>query len=264
MIHNNLNKQKLLIDRLQGIASALAAKPQSLALIGLGSCGLDVSRLDQYSDLEFFVIVREGSRDQYLGDLSWLQQQAPLVYQFQNTTDGFKALYRDGVFVEFAVFEPHHLSSIPYAPGRIIWAVEDFDPKLTNPQVELPLNQLVNVDWAVNEALSLLYIGISRFMRGEKLSAFRFIQHYAVDRVMELAQVWEQERPFQVDPFVPDRRFEQRFPTTSENFSSIMPGYDETPQAALVILSFLEKHYPVNQAFVNNIRDLLTESLKSD
>ena len=40
----------------------------------------------------------------------------------------------------------------------------------------------------LGEALTNLYVGMAREKRGEKLSAMRFIQGYAVDRLLELAE----------------------------------------------------------------------------
>lgn len=36
----------------------------------------------------------------------------------------------DGVFCEFAVFEPHELAPIPFAPGRWVWRRDELDPTL--------------------------------------------------------------------------------------------------------------------------------------
>lgn len=43
-------------------------------------------------------------------------------------------------------------------------------------------------------------------------SAQRFIQHFAVDRVLELVEVEGTAEEQARDPFVLERRFEQRFP----------------------------------------------------
>ncbi len=53
-----------------------------------------------------------------MGQLSSL---CPIAYCFPNTDDGYKLLFGDGVFCEFAVFEPLELQAIPFAPGRIVW-----------------------------------------------------------------------------------------------------------------------------------------------
>ena len=91
-----------------------------MALIGLGSVGLELERLDSYSDLDFFTIVRPGHKADYLDDLSWLADVAPIAYCFRKTRDGYKLLYEDGIFCEFAVFEEAELAQ-SFPPGRVVW-----------------------------------------------------------------------------------------------------------------------------------------------
>lgn len=104
-----MNKPKQLLNRLDEIGQALSKQQSALALIGLGSVGIELNRLDQFSDLDFFVIVKAGSKSQYLEDLGWLTNIAPVAYYFVNTPDGYKLLYEDGVFCEFAVFDENEL-----------------------------------------------------------------------------------------------------------------------------------------------------------
>ncbi len=110
---------EILLKRLDNIGQSLKQSGHGLALIGLGSVGLELDRLDAYSDLDFFAIVEAGYKHAYLEDLSWLSVLSPIAFCFRNTKDGFKLLFADGVFCEFAVFEPKELESIPFAPGRV-------------------------------------------------------------------------------------------------------------------------------------------------
>lgn len=245
-----------LLERLDAIGYALENTENAIALIGLGSVGLEIERLDQYSDLDFFVIVAEGSRQLFLSSLDWLSAVRPLAYTFRNTDDGFKALFDDGVFCEFAVFEPHDLARIPFAPGRVVWSRSDVDPEIARPQVALAQPKQQSKAWCVGEALTNLYVGMCRFARGERLSAFRFVQVYAVDRVVELVSATGAESDSAPDPFSPDRRFEQRFPSIAGVLSGFTQGYDRTPESARSILAFLEDRYDVNASIARRIRDL--------
>ena len=114
-------KQDLLISRLNQIGASLAQTNKAVALIGLGSVGVEVDRLDEFSDLDFFTIVEAGFKGEFLEDLGWLGSICPIAYCFRNTPDGHKLFFEDGVFCEFAVFEEAELVHIPFAPGRIIW-----------------------------------------------------------------------------------------------------------------------------------------------
>ncbi|MEZ4515752.1 MAG: hypothetical protein R3C44_02560 [Chloroflexota bacterium] len=239
---------ELLLTRLDDIGRSLAQTDHALALIGMGSVGQELDRLDAYSDLDFFAIVEEGYKAAYLYDLDWLSRIAPIAYAFQNTADGYKVLYADGVFCEFAIFAPDELVQIDYAPGRLVWGREDFDATLVTPRRELPARPAPDVDWLVGEAITNLYVGLGRFRRGEKLSAFRFIQEYAVDRIVELSDLIASRSRSAEDPFDRSRRYEQRYPALAERLSGLMQGYDRSPESAVAILFLLEEYFPVDPA----------------
>jgi lincosamide nucleotidyltransferase B/F len=247
--------QKLL-QRLDEIAQSLEQSNHALALIGLGSVGLELERLDAHSDLDFFVIVENGFKSAYLENLSWLTDLAPVAYQFQNTSDGFKLLFADDVFCEFAIFEAHELERIPFSPGRIVWKKPHVSESIGTPKIELPTASSHGLEWSLGEALTNLYIGLKRFKRGEKLSAARFVQEYALDRVVDLAAQLEPEQSAFKDPFNLERRLEQRYPQLATQLSSFIQGYERTPASALAMLEFLEAHFVVNQAMAAAIRKL--------
>ena len=106
-----MSRVTLLQQRLQQIAANLEQNPNGLALMGLGSTGAESSRMDQWSDLDFFAIVAPGYKQQFIDDLSWLSQLHPIAWCFKNTEDGYKLLFEDGIFCEFAVFEPQELKA---------------------------------------------------------------------------------------------------------------------------------------------------------
>lgn len=243
-----------LLTRLDALGQALAATPGALGLLALGSVGLDTARLDAYSDLDFFVIVAEGHKAHYLHDLSWLAAPAPVAYAFLNTVDGYKALYHDGIFCEFAVFEPTELAHIPYAPGRWVWRHADLPATLATPARPATTATSPTVEWQLGEALTNLYVGLSRLARGETLSATRFIQNYALDRVIALAEQVYPVTSVSADPFTPDRRLEQRYPALVDLLPTFTPGYHHNRAAARAMLAWLEAHFEVNPAMASEIR----------
>jgi hypothetical protein len=249
-------RKELLLQRLDDIGRSLAATEGALALIGLGSVGSETARLDEFSDLDFFVIVAKGYKPAFTENLGWLTAVYPIAYQFKNTADGYKLLYADGIFCEFAIFEAADLAGIPFTAERLIWQKDGFElPRLTPKQHPATPR---DAEWLVGEAVTNLYVGLARYRRGEKLSAARFVQGYAVDRVLELAAYVEKEQPAFRDVFGEERRFEQRFPETAAHLPHFLPGYEQTPAAALAILHFLESHFTVNPAMkklILQIRD---------
>ena len=237
-----------LLHRLDDIANAVAATGDGLALLGLGSVGQDTARLDAYSDLDFFVIVRPGRKERFLSDLDWLEAAAPLAFTFQNTVDGHKALFEDGIFCEMAVFEPDELAQIPYTAARVVWQDPDSDLAIPSQNLLIAPQPAPETDWLLNEALTNLLVGLLRWQRGEKLSAARLIQGHAVDRVLALAARLEATQGAQGDPFAAERRFEGRYPQTAVHLPAFMPGYEHSPQAAQAILAYLDQHFTVHPA----------------
>ncbi len=249
-------KPEDLLHRLEEIGHSLKQSGHALALIGLGSVGLELDRLDEYSDLDFFVIVEPGNKRAYLDSLQWLSDINPITYRFLNTDDGYKLLFQDGIFCEFAVFELDELKTIPFAPGRVVWKRADV-PNTVGLPLSIPApHSKRSKDWLLGEALTNLFVGLNRDRRGEKLSATRFIQGYAVDRVLELVDYVETAKQTHRDPFVNERRFERRFPNLVPTISTWMQGYDKNRESALAVLAFLETHFEVNGAITKAIHEL--------
>lgn len=244
-----------LLKRLDEIGQSLAQSGHALALLGLGSVGEELHRLDEYSDLDFFAIVEPGYKSRYIENLDWLSALCPIAFHFQNTADGYKLLFADGVFCEFAVFEPQELQSIPFAAGRIVWQRADAPQGLHHPAKE-SVRAARDQEFLIGEALTNLYVGMGRDQRGEKLSATRFIQGYAVDRLLELAEYIEPEQNVTRDLFANERRFEGRHPAIAREMSAWLQGYERNRESALAILAFVEAHFEVNPALANSIRKL--------
>ncbi len=251
----------VLLNRLEAIGHSLEKSGHAVALIGLGSVGAETDRLDAYSDLDFFAIVENGYKSWYVNNLDWLSSLCPIAYQFRNSPDGYKLLFQDGIFCEFAIFEQPELRTIPFAQGRIIWKQPQIDETIGIPMTASTPPPPRAVTWLVGEALTNLYVGLGRFRRGEKLSAARFIQHYAVDRILELAKLIESEQGVQRDAFANERRFEQRFPQIAQELPHFVQGYERSCESAQAILKFLEQHFEINQAMAEAIRQLSNDAV---
>lgn len=262
---NEMNAQShalRLLERIHRIGDGLAAQPSGLALIGLGSVGRDTARLDAYSDLDFLAVVEPGAKASYLQQLDWLDRIAPISWHFQHTADGCKLLFADDIFCEFAVFEPQELGRVAFDAGRLIWKRADVDTSIAAPQLPTPRPVNHSIEWCLYEALSHLYVGIGRFCRGEKLAACHSVQQAAVERIIELIErTWDSD-PCHRDPFASERRFEQRFPEFAPLMAAFMPGYRETPRAALAMLEFLDLHWELPPVLADHISRLARAQLR--
>jgi hypothetical protein len=252
-------------ERLNAIAHSLSQRPDALALLGLGASGKEIARLDRWSDLDFFVLVREGAKRRYIDSLDWLAAAHPLIWHYQNTADGHKAVMQDGVFCEFAIFEIHELVRIPFAPGRFIWQREEVDDSLAVPHVSLPAAG--DTTTIANEALGNVLIGLQRAARGERLAALRMIQVYALDGVLELIDRANATRGDKQsidvmaarDPFSVVRRFERRHPKMTHALPALAGGYEAIGVSALALLALLEQYAEVPTAMARRIRQLANE-----
>ena len=92
-------------DRLAANAEADA---NVIGLIFLGSAA-DHSRVDEWSDHDFFLMVKTGFGEQYRNDLSWIPDIEQAVLHPRETDHGLKVVFADGRVLEFAVFEDAEL-----------------------------------------------------------------------------------------------------------------------------------------------------------
>lgn len=250
-------KKKLLLERLNQIGTSLEKTGDALLLLGLGSVGNEIGRLDEYSDLDFFVIVKPTLKTRFIDQLDWLESVHPLAYSFKNTKDGYKILFEDGIYGEFAVFEEEEMGNILFSPGRIVWK----DPSFNNLEIVSPLRKAPSVrqeslSFAINEALTNLYVGLCRYARGEKFSGMKFIQSHALDNILSVLHLIEKEVEYYPDIFGNERRVEKRFPEFAGMVGEMLQGYHRVPESALKILDYLEEAYPVNQKMCKEIRRL--------
>jgi hypothetical protein len=243
------------LQRLDDLGAVLARRGDALALIGLGSVGLDVDRLDDHSDMDFVVVVDDGAKDGYLASIDWLEALCPVEFSFPNSVDGRKALFSDGLFAEYAVFTLDELRAASFPPGRLVWSRDDAPAGLER-SGRLPGPSPYDYpEYHVNEAVTNLYVGLHREARGERLAATRLIQYHAVDRLLTYLELTTPGIERQ-DPFALERGAENRFGPDVLPLSEIVLGYDRNREAALVILEWLEARVVVDQALAGEIRRL--------
>jgi hypothetical protein len=249
-----LNIPERLLQRLEDLGAALAQRGDAIALIGLGSVGVDLDRLDDHSDLDFFVIVDDDAHQGYLDTSDWLEVLSPVAFSFANTVDGRKVLFSDGLYAEYAVFTLEGVAACPAPAGRIVWQRNDAPDWLAAPRLLPEPSPHTSVEWQANEALTNLYVGLHRDARGERLSAARLIQTHAVDRVLTIAGLPAGGAGRQ-DPFAIERGVEQRL-GTDVPLAEMVPGYTRNGEAALAILAWIEAHADVDQTLAPAIREL--------
>ncbi|MBW7473133.1 hypothetical protein K0T92_00085 [Paenibacillus oenotherae] len=256
-------KTELLLQRLNAIGDVLEQKGDALMLLGLGSVGIELGRLDEYSDLDFFVIVKPGAKNRFIDQLDWLEDTYPLAYAFKNSDVGCKILFEDGIYGEYAIFDEADMDAAGYSEGRIVWKAPGYNnDSIAKPKIGYPKLKGASLAFPLNEALTNLYVGLGRYARGEKLTATKFVQGYAVDSIISVVHLLEPEVDYYPDPFGNDRRVEKRFPRLAERLGQMVQGYDKVPQSAIYILDYLEEIFPVNERMSAEIRKLANSLIK--
>ncbi|GFZ26425.1 hypothetical protein [Lactobacillus corticis] len=235
------------LDKLAEIAANLQKSRHALALVGVGSVGNQRYRLDNYSDIDFFTVVEDDYKQAFIHELWWL---GDLVYSFRNTIDGYKALTKDGLFCEFAVFGETEYQQVYNAHSKIIWQrktlISGQEP--ARPPLDTP-------NFHLNESLTNLYVGLLRLKRGERLNAYRVISQ---DAVGEYLNFLKEELPHDAnqDPYVCSRRFEQNHPEWIKTVYSLSLGIEQTEELATRLFNLLIRE-SINPEMAAKVQALL-------
>lgn len=249
-----------LLIRLDALAASLAQEDDVTAVLGLGSAGVEHARFDDHSDIDFFVVVVDlAAKARFLSSVAWLASMGTVVYSFVNDSNGRKALYSDGLFVEFAVFTAEELTAISFAGARVVWRRPGVDVDLSGAGVP-PAGVLDTVEFHLNEALTNLFVGLHRELRGETLTAFRFIQVFAVDRVLALVRLTG-PADSRRDRFDATRRVETAHPELVPSLRRMVRGYDDNPGAAQAVLDWLAAGFVADPAITAPIEALIARAV---
>ncbi len=244
------------LSRLDDLAASVAPRGDVIAVLGLGSAGVETERFDDHSDIDFWLVVDDAAaKADLLAGTDWLAGfGGRLAYSFVNDPNGRKALFEDGLFLEYAVFTPDELTRLAFIGARVAWQRPGSDLDLENHVPPPAPGALHTTDFHVNEALTNLFVGLHRELRGERLTAFRFVQVYAVNQVLALVALDPEVDWVLPDPFEPTRRTER---SSDVPLVAMMPGYAANAAAAEVVLAWLEERYPTDPAITGPVRELI-------
>jgi len=241
------------IDRL---VERLESDRRVLGVVGTGSTALDDRRPDRWSDHDLWIVVADDA-EEFRQDPSWLPDADRLVLWLRETVHGMKAVYDDGHLVEVAVFTTEELEVARVNDYRVFFDREQVADRVAGlAAAEPPWDDAERAAFLAGQYLTNLLVGVSRFARGESLSAHHFVQSQAVDHLLELiAMVVPPQRPGALDPLDPRRRFERVYPAISARLERALRL--PLPQAALALIDLAEVHvepqmpdYPVDAARV--------------
>lgn len=222
------------------LARSASEHPDVLGLVLVGSAA-DTSRVDEWSDHDFFLIVKIGAGELMRGALSWLPNHEDVVIAARETAHGLKVVYRNGHVLEFAVFEDPELelASVNY------WAVPVDKTNITarvqaleNTTHGTPFEE--EKEWGL--FLALILIAVGRARRGEVLIAGQAIRSYYLKHV--LGFVRDRRKPVVGTEGLEDnldrfRRFEKQYPVEAARIERILqlPVEDSAREQLVFVLS---------------------------
>lgn len=236
-----------------------------LALVALGSMACPDYR-DQWSDHDFWLITRPGAQEAFLTDLSWLPQHHDILLALRQGGQYYTVLYTSGHAAEFAVFDTEELYRGKLNNYRLLFDKAGVAGHIQTVYERTGLEQQDKADsvFLLHHFLITLWIGVTRYYRGERLSSHRYLSHYALDALLVLiVHYLPPADPLILDNLDPHRRFEQAYPAVAAEIHALLQ--QELPKAAVQMLDLADRllsnkmtDYPV--AAVHTIRALLLET----
>ena len=180
---------------LEFIANLSASAQENSEVLGLVLVGstAETFRADEWSDHDFFLIVKQDRGEIFRNDLSWLPSSENIAFAARETDHGLKVVYTDGGVLEFAVFENKELElasvntwTVPVDKANITERVEVIQAR-TQPRT-FTLEQ----EWHL--FLSTILIAVGRARRGELLIAGQGVRTRALNHVLGLMRLADSPR----------------------------------------------------------------------
>lgn len=182
-------------------------------LVLLGSTAA-VERVDEWSDHDFYLVVREGEQERFRTDLGWLPDCNDIAIAVRETEHGLKVVYRDGAVLEFAVASGPDVSTFGGSPYAVVLDRTDVAARMESAPTQ-PDPQPIDSLREFRLFLSLVLIGVGRARRGEELAGGQLVRTYAAERLLKVLgeELGTSETPTaSPDPYNVFRRFELNHP----------------------------------------------------
>lgn len=203
------------------MTEALSVHPDVVGLVFVGSAA-DHSRVDEWSDHDFYLITTEGAGEKLRGDLSWLPDHDQIAISPRETAHGLKVVYNSGHVLEFAVFND---SELELAGANSYLVTIDKTGNISTRLAALAAKSAVasiktnfedyRPDAQYELFLCHLLIGVGRARRGETLIASEHVRSWAVSTLVGLIRHWVPVEPGTEhlgDNLAALRRFERQYP----------------------------------------------------
>lgn len=221
----------------ESLRDNLLQLPHVIGLIFVGSAA-DTSRVDEWSDHDFFVVTKPGTAEAMRQDLSWLPHFEHIVLAPRETSHGLKVIFTDGKVLEFAIFEDAELE---------LAGANDYDVFIDKANIEARMAAIAakSVPAEFDEVaefelfLCQLLIGVGRARRGELLIAGQHMRSFALTNLLGLIRHWIEPEPETEgieDNLNRFRRFERQYPVLGQRIEAMLESDAESCAKAMLAL----------------------------
>lgn len=155
------------------LGARLAADPDVVGLVALGSMSGEPPAPDEWSDHDFFVVTRPGAQERFRTDPGWLPDPERIVLWHRETAHGAKAIWDDGHLAELAVFDPDELALARVNRHRVLLDRGDVAARVAAVRGATEARRAAEAPdprWLGGQLLGELLVGATRAARGERTS----------------------------------------------------------------------------------------------
>ena len=212
-----------------------------VGLVAVGSMA-DKTRRDGWSDHDFWIVTTNGEAAAFRSEI-WLPDPDRVVVHFNETAHGRSAVYDDGHLIEYAVFDEDELLVARANVYEVLVDKGGIEGRMramaAQTQTEHESRDPSGQD-RFGSFVAQMVIGLTRYGRGEKLSANHLVRGWAVRSLLScLALVMEADRPEALDNLDPHRRFEQGYPALAGRINEALE--QPVPELGRVLVDIVEE-----------------------
>lgn len=210
------------LDFSNRLTASLLERQDVLGLVLVGSTA-DTSRVDEWSDHDFFVVTKPGSAESLRHDLSWLPDHEQIIMSPRETEHGLKVIYQNSHVLEFAVFDNEELelaSANAYAVAIDRSDISTRMAAIAKRSAPKPFDLAAEFDIF----LAHILIGVGRDRRGEHLIGGHFAKTICLNAALGFVRALEVPKPgteAKADNLNRYRRFELQYPELGEELEKL-------------------------------------------
>jgi hypothetical protein len=209
------------VEYQERLLAMVSARAEVLGLMFAGSAA-DLTRVDEHSDQDFFLIVKDGFAEPMRQNLDWLPDSDKILLSPRETDHGLKVVYASGLVLEFAIFEDSELDGhVAPLDNRVVLDKTDITPRIAQ-IAKKAVPKPISSETEFELFLSLIQIGVGRYRRGEQIAADQHIKSYALDKLLGLIRELQPVAKTRADSLNRFRRFEFDYPNLGNRIQAAM------------------------------------------